>query len=180
MQLVTDSIPGTVSCKHHRPLQVWEQHVCEMMSRKMMMSDCLSSGFDNVILSIAANSTYSTNLRWGIYQSLWSFKTHSPFDWFTRLGNIKWTPELVKNLTMPVFIAKGQDDNATLQAPELAQQMLTTGRPNGARLTTYHQFNTSLGAGEHCASGAESQQGAVVVDWLSNVWGGMAWSSINS
>ena len=78
---------------------------------------------------------------------------------------------LVAKLHMPVFVAKGQDDLSTEQEPEIAYEMLATGRPNGKELTHYHQFNTSLGAGEHCSLGADSQLWQVTMDWLSGVWG---------
>ena len=78
---------------------------------------------------------------------------------------------LVAKLHMPVFVAKGQDDLSTEQEPEIAYEMLTTGRPNGKALTYYHQFNTSVGAGEHCSLGADSQLWQVTMDWLIGVWG---------
>jgi hypothetical protein len=132
------------------------------------------SFFDEVLLSVAANTSQSTEFRWLIDQSLWVFNTHSPYDWWTRLGNISLTPDMVKELPMPVFVGKSEDDNLTLNQPELTRQILITGRPNGEALTHYHQFNTSLGAGEHCALGAESQLAQVTLDWLSDVWGGYA------
>jgi pimeloyl-ACP methyl ester carboxylesterase len=129
--------------------------------------------FDEIMNSIRLNSSYPTDLRWIIDQGLFAFNTTSPYDWFARLGNFTMGPDIVKNLPMPVFVAKGQDDNSTLQEPEEAYQLLTTDRPNGKNLTTYHVFTTALGAGEHCSLGAESQVWQVVMDWLSDVWGGV-------
>lgn len=85
-----------------------------------------------------------------------AFDNVYPFDWFTRLGRITTNETLVEKLHMPVFVAKGQDDTGTEQEPEIAYEMLTTGRPNGHTLTYYHQFNTGLGAGEKCSLEAES------------------------
>ena len=79
---------------------------------------------------------------------------------------------------MLAFLAKGQDDALTRKQPEIAYHLLTAGRPNGEALTTYHQFNTSLGAGEHCSLGAESQVAQVTLDWLGDVWGGMAFENL--
>ena len=129
------------------------------------------TGFNEVMNDIQANSTYPTGLRWIIGYGLWAFDTLSPFDWFTRLGEISMNATLVANISMPVFVGKAQDDIDTEQEPEIAYEMLTTGRPNGKALTYYHQFNTSLGAGEHCSLGAESQVWQVTMDWLSGVWG---------
>lgn len=65
-----------------------------------------------------------------------------------------------------------QDDTTTSNQPELARQYLSEGRPNGANLTYYHEFSTSLGAGEHTSLGAEAQVYISVFGWLSKIWGG--------
>lgn len=78
---------------------------------------------------------------------------------------------------MPVFVAKGQDDNSTDSQPELAYQMLTTGRANGTELTYYHVYNTSLGAGEHTSVGAEAEFARVWLEWLSGIWGDIAYEN---
>ncbi|KAF2173472.1 hypothetical protein M409DRAFT_61863 [Zasmidium cellare ATCC 36951] len=100
------------------------------------------------------NSTYPSSLRWFIDQGLYSFNTTNPYEWFSRLGNITMSPEVVKTMPRPVFVAKGQDDTMSLNQPELAYEILVSGRPNGKNLTYFHEFNTSLGAGEHVAIGA--------------------------
>jgi pimeloyl-ACP methyl ester carboxylesterase len=135
------------------------------------------TAFNKVMDDIQANSTYPTNLRWIIGYGLWAFDTLSPFDWFTRLGQISMNATLVPDIHMPVFIAKAQDDIDTEQEPEIAYEMLTTLRPNGQALTYYHEFNTSLGAGEHCSLGAEQQVWQVTMDWLSGVWGDWAYAN---
>ena len=84
---------------------------------------------------------------------------------------------MVKNISVPVFVGKGQDDLLTLQEPELANHMLITERPNGKDLTTFHEFRTDVGAGEHCQLGAESHLAQVTMDWLSDVWGGMTFEN---
>lgn len=78
---------------------------------------------------------------------------------------------------MPIFIAKSQDDISTGNQANIANKMLTTGRPNGTKLTYFHEFKTALGAGEHCAVGAEAQQAQVTLDWLSGIWGGLAYEN---
>lgn len=135
------------------------------------------SEFDLIVNSIRTNSSYDSSLRWILDQSLWAFDTTSPYDWFYRLGNVNMSAAAVSNITAPVFVAKGQDDTSTLNQPEIAYAMLVNNRTNGAALTTYHQFNTSLGAGEHCSIGAEAQLWQVVMDWLSGVWGGFAYTN---
>ena len=74
-------------------------------------------------------------------------------------------------MTMPVFVAKGQDDTLTGNEANIAYQIMTSDRPNGKGLTTFHEFKTSLGAGMHCSIGAEDQLQQVTLDWLAGVWG---------
>lgn len=135
------------------------------------------SEFDVIMNSYRSNSSQDSSLRWLIDQGLWAFNTTSPYEWFYELGNINMSAAAVANITKPVFVAKGQDDLLTLNQPELADVMFINNRTNGAALTTYHQFNTSLGAGEHCSLGAESQLWQVVLEWLSEVWGGLAYTN---
>ncbi|KAK5119184.1 hypothetical protein LTR85_007798 [Meristemomyces frigidus] len=85
-----------------------------------------ATAFDEIMTCIQGNSTYPTELRWLIDWSLFAFDTHSPYDWFTRLGKITIGKDIVEKLWMPVFVAKGQDDTTTLQQPGTAYQMLTT------------------------------------------------------
>ena len=126
---------------------------------------------------IAANASSPTNFRWLVDQSLWAFATKSPYDWWTRLSNITMSTEVVKALPMPVFVGKGQDDTLTKNQPETAYKMLSTERPNGKALTHFHEFWTSLGAGEHCQIGAESQLAQVTLDWLSDIWDGISFQN---
>ncbi|TKA77004.1 hypothetical protein B0A55_01967 [Friedmanniomyces simplex] len=136
------------------------------------------TGYNEAINYVRANSTYPSNLRWILDQSLWAFNVTDPFDAMTRLGYINVTAHMVHDTKIPTFVAKGQDDLSTINQPELLYGMMVDNRTNGAGLTTYHQFNTSLGAGEHCSLGAESQVWQVLMEWLSeDVWGGVAYSN---
>ena len=131
----------------------------------------VNRAFDETFLSIASNTSQSTEFRYFIIQSLWSFHTQSPYDWWTREGGFAWTPEQIKNITVPTFVAKGQNDDLVGDNAIIAYHMLSEGRPNGKQLTTFHEFPTSLGAGEHCGIGAESYQAQVVFNWLADLWG---------
>lgn len=64
-----------------------------------------------------------------------------------------------------------------LYADLFSLKFLGTERPNGKQLTHFHEFQTSLGAGEHCAIGAESHQNQVTLEWLSGIWGGLAFEN---
>ena len=65
--------------------------------------------FNEIVLSIATNASQPIHSRWIFQQGLYSFDTTSPFDWFTRLGEISITPQVVKGVgSRPVYVAKGQ------------------------------------------------------------------------
>nr|POE77877.1 20-hydroxy-prefusarin hydrolase fus2 [Quercus suber] len=126
--------------------------------------------FNEIINAIRGNATLPSNLRWFIDQGLYAFNTTDPYDWFSRLGNITMSADVVKTLMQPVFVAKGQSDLMSLNQPELAYDLLISGRPNGQKLTTFHEFNTSVGAGEHVVLGAEAQMAQVTLEWLAKQW----------
>jgi hypothetical protein len=133
--------------------------------------------YNEIVNYIRLNESFPSNLRWILDQSLWAFNTTDPYEAMYRLGNMNFSAADISNITASTFIVKGQDDTSTLNQPEILHAMMVDNRTNGASLTTYHQFNTSLGAGEHCSIGAESLLWQVLMDWLSDVWGGMAYSN---
>ena len=78
--------------------------------------------------------------------------------------------EVVQTIVKPVFVAKGQDDTLTLNQANIAYENLVPGCSKGTDLTYFHEFNTSLGAGEHWSIGAEAQLAQVTLEWLESKW----------
>jgi hypothetical protein len=70
--------------------------------------------FDEYMNTIRRNTSYPSSIRWLIDQGLFSFNTESPYDWWGQVGNITMSPEIVANLSMPVFVGKGEDDTDTV------------------------------------------------------------------
>jgi hypothetical protein len=65
--------------------------------------------FNEILTALAENASLPISDRWIIQQGLYAFNTRSPFEWFTRLGEISMTPEVVKGVGQrPVYIARGQ------------------------------------------------------------------------
>ena len=127
--------------------------------------------FDEYILSISHNASYPSEFRWFIDQGLFAFNTRSATEWWKTLEQITMGPEIVGNLSgVPVFVAKGENDKLTLNEADKAYELLVSARPNGEALTTFHLFETSLGAGEHCALGAEAELARVTLQWLEEVF----------
>ncbi|CAJ2501752.1 Uu.00g046050.m01.CDS01 [Anthostomella pinea] len=121
------------------------------------------TAFDAYMNAVLASPQAPTQFKWFIQQGLWTFNTDSPYDWFTRLGEISLNEEVLGNITCPVFVGRGQDDDtAGGQEKEVADILGDKGY--------YHEFQTALGAGEHCQLGAESQLAQVTMDWLAGVF----------
>ncbi|KAI1101256.1 alpha/beta-hydrolase [Jackrogersella minutella] len=125
------------------------------------------TAFDAYMSLVRVSSQAPTLLKWFIGQGLWSFNTESPYDWFSRLGAINLTASALDNITSPVFVGKGQDD-------QTAGGQETTVAGLLGKKAYFHEFQTALGAGEHCQMGAEPQLAQVSMDWLSEVFEGVA------
>jgi alpha/beta superfamily hydrolase len=128
--------------------------------------------FDQVLDSVRKNETADTTFRWLVDQSLWSFDTDSPFEWFTRLGEFT-LDGVIGNISCPVFVGSGEDDLSTAGQPEKVAALL-------GDKGHYHLFKTDLGAGEHCQIGAEAQLALVAFDWLEGVFEGVGQTGKNS
>lgn len=117
--------------------------------------------FDKEILLL--ERTQATWLRWALAQSLFSFNTTSPSEWWGRLSEFTVNSTMLRNISCPVFIGQGENDSL---APGQAAYMAKTIGKNA----TYNLFKTDLGAGEHCQLGAEFQLAQVTMDWLDETW----------
>lgn len=118
--------------------------------------------FNYVVEEALASPDTPTNFRWLVEQGMWSFATTSPFDWFTRLGEIN-LDGAVPNITAPVFVGQGQNDDSTRGQPEILAKAL-------GDQGYYYSFRTDLGAGEHCQLGAEAQLSQITLDWLEDIF----------
>lgn len=119
--------------------------------------------FDKYILATIRNTSNPTQQRWILAQSLFTFNTDSPSNWWGRLPAFSANASVLANIDCPVFIGEGENDSSTPgQAKEMAKLLRNK--------STYNLFRTSLGAGEHCQLGAESQLAQVTLDWLTDVW----------
>lgn len=121
------------------------------------------TGFDAYMNAVKVSPQAPTMIKWFISQGLWSFNTESPYDWFTRLGNITLDNDILSNVSCPVFVGKGEnDDLAGGQEQEVVDMLGDKG--------FLYEFKTSLGAGGHCQLGAESQLAQATMDWLAEVF----------
>ncbi|KAF2115951.1 Alpha/Beta hydrolase protein [Lophiotrema nucula] len=119
--------------------------------------------FDTMVSAAAANTTSPSSYRWSVDQGLWSFYTHSPYDWFTQLGNFNLTKDMAAQITTPVFVGEGQDDSNLYGQGRVVAQWL-------GNKSYYHLFTNDVGAGEHCQLGAEALLAQVSLDWVAEIF----------
>jgi pimeloyl-ACP methyl ester carboxylesterase len=113
----------------------------------------------------------STEFRWFIDQSLWSFDVTSPFEWLTDLG--AYTLDgIYGNITCPVFIGSGQNDTLGRTQADAAWAAVSPGQGY------YYEFMNMYGSGLHCQIGAEPYMNMVIWDWVAGVFDGN-WTSGN-
>ncbi|KAI1371053.1 alpha/beta-hydrolase [Hypoxylon crocopeplum] len=123
--------------------------------------------FDAYMNTARLSLQSATVTRWFLGQGLWSFNTDSPYDFFTRLGKISLDADILSNVTCPVFVGKGENDEiGGGQEQEVADQL--------GNKAYFHEFKTVLGAGQHCQLGAEPQLAQATMDWLAEVFEAVA------
>ncbi|KPM42658.1 hypothetical protein AK830_g3883 [Neonectria ditissima] len=117
------------------------------------------TAFDSVIYAALKAPSASSQLRWGVEQGMFAWNTTSPYEWFTGTGEFFLNPDKVKSIKAPVFVGSGQNDNLAPGQPEVVARWF-------GKQARYVLFETDVGAGEHCALGAEQQLARETLDWL--------------
>ncbi|KIW45237.1 uncharacterized protein PV06_03639 [Exophiala oligosperma] len=122
------------------------------------LDELLESGdqeaFDNEMNAIQSNPNTTTELKWGILQGLWAFKTHSPYYFFQQTKNYTLKGGIADMIQMPTWIADGECDATFPGHSEMVKDAL------GDR-TALHIFKGT--AGFHCQTGAPQELGRVLV-----------------
>jgi esterase/lipase len=119
------------------------------------------TAFDAVMNAVRADPSTSTQTKWFFDQGLWAFETLSPFDFITQIQ--AYTLDgIIDQIPGPVFVGDAQNDLFYQgQAQVLAAKL-------GNR-STYHEFLTADGAGEHSGIGSAILQNQVVYDWFQDI-----------
>lgn len=113
--------------------------------------------FDNAIAAMLQHVEHvPTALRWGIDQGLWSFHTHSPFEFLTLVK--QYTLQgIIDNIKIPVWIADAELEDF------FAGQSAKVKKALGSKATLY----TFKGvAGYHCQLGAAQELARTMFAWL--------------
>ncbi|KAK3615550.1 hypothetical protein LTR56_026522 [Elasticomyces elasticus] len=111
--------------------------------------------FDKALFAAVQAPETSSQVRWGLDQGLWSFKTHSPYDFFqmTKAYAVK---DFVHDIAIPVWIADGVYEG--FFQGQSAQVKDALG-PNA----TLHVFTGP--AGYHCQSSNEIRASIDAAYW---------------
>jgi pimeloyl-ACP methyl ester carboxylesterase len=112
--------------------------------------------FDESVAELVQAEETPTQIKWGVEQGLWSFNTHSPFEWFQMLREYNLTG-LTDNIQVPVWLADGEFEDVNAGQSQLVKDAM------GDR-AELHLFNGS--AGYHCQTGASQEFGRVIFAWL--------------
>ncbi|KAK5991582.1 Hydrolase acrC-like protein [Cladobotryum mycophilum] len=116
---------------------------------------------DKILMEVINDPSTPTAVRWSLQQGLWTFYTHSPFEWLTQIQQYT-LKDVVQNIKAPVFVGDAQNDIFFPgQAKELADKL--------GKLGHYHLFENILGAGEHCSTGGYVLANQVAFDWFEEV-----------
>ncbi|RAK98753.1 hydrolase psoB [Aspergillus ibericus CBS 121593] len=119
--------------------------------------------FDQEILSLRSSDQLSTNTAWGLDQGLWTFRTHSPSDFFNQTKQYRLA-DVAARINMPVFVGDAEFENIF---PGQPQQVADAIGDNA----TYHMFNGT--AGYHCQTGAGQEMTTTMFGWLNKTLGGV-------
>ena len=121
------------------------------------------TGFNAAIWDLYKVPTISTEFKWGLEQGMWAFDASSPYNWIEKMGEMAISQEMLANITCPVFVASSEGDDVAPGQPEELARIL-------GNKAHYQLFKTNVGAGEHCAIGAEPQLAMNTMDWLAGVF----------
>ncbi|XRM45256.1 hypothetical protein ABZX51_008357 [Aspergillus tubingensis] len=112
--------------------------------------------FDQKILSLRRADKLSTNTAWGLDQGLWSFRTHSPSNFFNQTKQYRLA-DVVERIKMPVFVGAAQYETIF---PGQAQQVAEALGDNA----TLYQFNGT--GGYHCQTAAGQEMTRTIFAWM--------------
>jgi hypothetical protein len=117
------------------------------------------TAFDDAVVALRQSGMAPTTIAWGIDQGLWTFNTHSPFDFFNQTKQFD-LESVVDKIQMPVWIADAEFEGFFPGQPQRVADAL------GDR-ATLHKF-TGV-AGYHCQVGAGQELARVMFAWLNKI-----------
>ncbi|XEU96088.1 hypothetical protein FSHL1_001373 [Fusarium sambucinum] len=118
--------------------------------------------FDKAMDDLLRDPDASTDLKWGMLQAKWAFKTTSIYEFFQMTKEFTLKGGLLDRIKIPVWLADGEYE--TLMAGQ--SQLVKDNLGDNAEL---HFFNGT--SGFHCQTGATQELARVLFAWLDKVLG---------
>ena len=116
--------------------------------------------FDDIVRN-AMKDEDNVQLRWGIEQGCWAFRTDSPYEFLekTRAMSMEGIAEYI---TCPVLVCEAEEDHFFADQSELFANVL-------GEKATYMNFAAEDSAQEHCHIGATDFANAKIMDWIEEI-----------
>ncbi|QPC73150.1 hypothetical protein HYE68_003902 [Fusarium pseudograminearum] len=118
--------------------------------------------FDKAMDALLDDPDASTDLKWGMLQAKWAFKTKSIYEFFQMTKEYTLKGGLLDRIKIPVWLADGEYETLMAGQSKLVKDQLG----DNAEL---HFFNGT--AGFHCQTGATQELARVMFAWLDKVLG---------
>lgn len=144
---------------------VWDNYVAYIKELSPEVRKIYDAGnytqFDEVLLSAREAGDLSTGAAWGIDQGLWSFYTHSPAEFFTRIKQFN-VESFIDKIQIPVFVGDAELESTYTGQPKQVADAL-------GKWATLHTFKGV--AGFHCQTGAGQELSRTIHAWLNKTLG---------
>ena len=143
---------------------VWDVHAAFLEAFPPQITALYSSGnqsaFDAILqTAVLNNASAPSAARWGLDQGLWSFDTHSPYEWLQMAK-----PFTIANITdrigIPVWVGNAAGDT------DFPGQAVKVAAALGSK-ATLHNFTGP--ASYHVEAGAFADSNRVIFGWLEEV-----------
>lgn len=122
------------------------------------------TGFNGYVEEVLSVPNLPTAFRWAINQGMFAWNTTDPYSWLEDAGRFDLNASKLAEIECPIFVGSGQNDHtAGSGQPEEMARLL-------GNQSHYFLFKTDLGAGEHCALGAEQQVAYETLGWLDEIF----------
>jgi pimeloyl-ACP methyl ester carboxylesterase len=119
------------------------------------------TAFDAEFNALSNNPDAPTTLRWSVQQGLWSFVTHSPYD-YLKMAQAYTLKNVVHQIEMPVLTFDAEYDQFFANQSTKIKEALSD-------QATYYKFNGT--EGYHCQIGASQALNRVMFTWLQKTLG---------
>ncbi|OJJ45194.1 hypothetical protein ASPZODRAFT_133827 [Penicilliopsis zonata CBS 506.65] len=144
---------------------VWDVYAAFTNILPPQLREFLDNGerdkMDQVVRHMLDQNSLPMKIRWGIEQGLWSFRTHSAYDWFQMVKPMALAG-VIENVKCPVWVGEAANDIFFAEQPKKVADAL-------GDKATFVVLTDADAAGNHCHVGAQSFLNQLIFDWFEDV-----------